>query len=273
MWGYSYRVDGVDLVDNNGPCQAVIVDDERSADLRGHDRDVAWREGQYHTPNKRRTGVDIPLRLIIRDRNADNTVTHPDGKIGHAQSNVQEVKALLAPGQHILTRTAPHVGDQQTDVERIPGLGRAGDTLVYLAICHATFPFWRELPPVSFTESGINAAAATLEVTVAGDVAVPDATITITAGSQPVTNARIEIPSTGRYIHITDTVAAGESVVIDCRTKTATHSSDGIWDRALLRGFADFFILPRGTYDLDITCDAGTLDFDVTVDFHSLRET
>lgn len=270
-WPYSYEVDGTDLVDNNGPCKAVVIMDERSADLRGFDRDIAWQEGQYHTANKRRTGVDLPLKLILRDRNSDNTVTHPDGHAGHIQQNLQAVKRLLVPGQHVLSRHAPDVGDQEIDVERIPGLGRQGDTLEYLAVCHAAFPFWREVPAVSFTDSFTGDGS--LSVTVAGDVAVSNATITIAAGAQPVTNPRIEIPSTGRFVQYTDTIAAGDSVEIDVRNCTATHSADGIVDRALSRGFADTFVLPRGTYNLDVTSDAGTLDYDVTVEFFNLRET
>lgn len=268
---YSYAVDGTSLVENDGPCKRVAIEDERRADLRGHDRDIAWQEGQYHTANKRRTGVDLPLVMGLRDRNSDNTVTHEDGNEGHRQENIQRVKALFVPGQHVLTRHAPHVGDQAIDVEVIPGIGGYLDKGVYLAVCHAAFPFWRETPAQSFSDT-FNTESETLEITVAGDVPIPNATITFEANAQPVTNPRVEL-STGRFVQYTDTIAAGESVEIDVRNCTATHSTDGTVDRALSRGFADTLVLPRGTYNVDVTCDAGTLDYDVTIEFWNLRET
>jgi len=271
-WDYDYEIGGIPIL-NYGT--SVRIPEEIRARKRGTNAVIPWQHGERSTQPKLYFPLDFPVEILLRYTNAAGAVVHADGAPGHVYENYLALKRLFSGDQIsgslvTLARTLPHAGDVEIDVEVIDEVRPSSDARFRVVfLCRAPFPFWRAAVPSSFTDT-YTTASDTLAVVVGGNEPVPNAVITIEAGAQPVTNARVTHTPTGRFLQYSATLDAGESVVIDVGARTIVHSVDGPVDAALLKGYADWFVLPIGSYNLAVTATAGTLDFDVTVAFSNL---
>ena len=165
----------------------------------------------------------------------------------------------------------PHAGDVDIDFEVLDEIRPDGSTRFRMvALCRAPFPFWQNATQTVETETGKTTTTETIEVIVGGNTPVPNPVVIFAPDTQDVSNLRITHTPSGRFIQYSGIIAAGDTVTFDVGARTATHSVTGKVDAAQLKGFADWFVLPLGTYNLDLTCDSGTLDYDVTVSYYNL---
>lgn len=272
-WDYAYSIGGTALLDY---ATDVRIPDELRARKRGRNRVIAWKQGERSTQPKLYRALRFQLQMLLAYTDSAGVVTHVDGAAGHVYENYLELKRLISGDQLAgslvtLRRTMPHAGDVDIDFEVLQDIQPEGATRFRMvAFCEAPFPFWRDATLTVELETAKTGTVETLEVIVGGNEPVPDAVIVFAPDTQPVSNLRITHTPSGRFLQYSGTIAAGDTVTIDVGARTAVHSVTGAVDAALLKSHADWLVLPIGTFDLDLTCDAGTLDYDVTVSYYDL---
>lgn len=272
-WDYDYSIGGTALLDFTTD---IRIPEEKRARKRGRNRIIAWQQGERSTQPKLYRALDFELQMLLAYTDAAGDVTHVDGAPGHVYENYLDLKRLLSGDQLngslvTLRRTMPHAGDVDIDFEVLQDIRPDSSTRFRMvAFCTAPFPFWRSATQTVKTEVGKTATTETIEVIVGGNEPIPNAVIIFAPNTQPVSNLRIAHTPSGRFLQYSGIIDAGDTVTFDVGARTATHSVTGSVDPALLKGFADWFVLPIGTFDLDLTCDAGTLDYDVTVSYFDL---
>lgn len=272
-WDYDYKIGATALLDFTTD---VRIPNETRARLRGRNRIIAWKQGERSTQPKLYRALDFELQMLLAYTDSAGDVTHADGEAGHVYENYLELKRLISGDQLngslvTLRRTMPHAGDVDIDFEVLNEIKPDGSTRFRMvAFCTASFPFWRSAIQTVETETGKTTTTETIEVIVGGNIPIPNAVIIFAPNTQPVSNLRITHTPSGRFLQYSGTIDAGDTVTFDVGARTVVHSVTGAVDPALLKGFADWFVLPIGTFDLDLTCDAGTLDYDVTVSYFDL---
>lgn len=273
-WDYAYKIGSTALADY---ATSVRIPDEKRARLRGRNRTIIWKQGERSTQPKLYRALDFELQFLLRYTDPSGAITHGDGAPGHVYENYSEIKRLISGDQLngslvTLRRTLPHAGDVDIDFEVLDEIRPDSATRFrMIAFCRAPFPFWRAATQTIETETGKTTTTETIEVVVGGNTPVPDAVVVFAPNTQSVSNLRITHAASGRFLQYSGIIAAGDTVTFDIGARTAVHSADGPVDAAQLKGFADWFVLPLGTYNLDLTCDAGTLDYDVTVSYYDLE--
>lgn len=271
-WDYAYEIQGIPILDYG---TSVRIPEEIRARKRGTNLVVPWKHGERSTQPKLYQPLDFPVEILLRYTDPAGAITHPDGAPGHVYENYLELKRLFSGNQIdgslvTLARTLPHAGPVEIDVEVLDEVRPSSNArFAAIFLCRAPFPFWRAATPSSFTDT-YTTASDTLAVVVGGNEPVPNPVVTIAADTQPVTNPRVTHTPTGRFLQYSATLDAGDEVVIDVGARSIVHSVDGPVDAALLKGYADWLVLPIGSYNLAVTATAGTLDFDVTVEFSDL---
>jgi hypothetical protein len=278
-WDYDYLVAPL----GSTPTTALLdyatdvrIPEEKRARKRGRNRTIAWQQGERSTQPKLYRALDFELQILLAYTNSAGIVTHTDGAPGHVYENYLEIKRLLSGdilngSQVTLRRTLPHAGIVDIDFEVLDEIRPdSGTRFRMVAFCRAAFPFMRSATQTVETETGKTTTTETIEVIVGGNEEIPNAVIVFAPDTQDVSNLRITHTPSGRFLQYSGIITAGDTVTIDVGARTAVHSVDGNVDAALLKAHADWLILPVGTYDLDLTCDAGTLDYDVTVSYYDL---
>ncbi len=272
-WDYAYKIGATALLDY---ATDVRIPQEKRARLRGRNREIPWKQGERSTQPKLFRALDFELQFLMRYTNSAGIVTHGDGAPGHVYENYSEVKRLMSGDQLngslvTLRRTMPHAGDVDIDFEVLDEIRPDSSTRFRMVcFCRAPFPFWQSATQTIETETNKTTTTETIEVVVGGNTPIPNAVITFAPNTQDVSNLRITHTPSGRFLQYSGIITAGDTVVFDVGARTAVHSVDGAVDAAHAKGFADWMVLPLGTYDLDLTCDSGTLDYDVTVSYYDL---
>jgi len=108
----------------------------------------------------------------------------------------------------------------------------------------------------------------TITVTNGGNKTVRDAVITITAGAANITSVTIESGSSD--FTITDTILAGNSLVIDCGAFSVLNNGVNTYTNfsyASNHAIPEWLLLPSGNTDIDVTFAGGSTDSTVTVAF------
>lgn len=272
-WDYDYKIGATALLDY---ATSVRIPDEKRARLRGRNREIPWQQGERSTQPKLYRALSFELQFLLRYTDPTGTIIHVDGAPGHVYENYSEIKRLISGDQLngslvTLRRTMPHSGDVDIDFEVLDEIRPDTSTRFRMvAFCQAPFPFWREAIQTVETETGKTSTTETIEVVVGGNVPIPNAVVIFAPNTQPVSNLRITHTPSGRFLQFSGIIDAGDTVTFDVGARTAIHSVDGAVDAAQLKSHADWLVLPLGTSDLDLTCDAGTLDYDVTVSYFNL---
>lgn len=271
-WPYNYRADGTQLATY---AKVVRIPNEGRGPKRGDDKTIPWRHGVRRTTGKFFDEWEFPLECDLRYTNGSGAITHANGKAGHAYENYRALKNLLTDGGGdgvvTLARNEPDAGEVEIDIEVADAI-RTGDPWFRAQfLCRAAFPFWRSASIYTATKTAIATSSDTLAVVIAGDVPLFNPVITITADTQPVTNARVQVPTgaggphADKYVQLAATIAAGDSRIIDIGARTVVDGAGDNKDAELSVAYADWMPLPVGSYSLAITCDTGSLDFDVQV--------
>jgi hypothetical protein len=271
-WDYAYKIGATALLDY---ATDIRIPNEKRARRRGRNREIVWKQGERSTQPKLYRALDFELQMLLAYTDSAGAITHTDGAPGHVYENYLELKRLLSGDQIngsliTLRRTMPHAGIVDIDFEVLDEI-RPGDTRFRMvAFCRAPFPYWQAGTQTVETEVGKTTTTETIEVVVGGNEGIPNAVIIFAPDTQDVSNLRITHTPSGRFLQYSGIITAGDTVTFDVGERTVVHSVDGAVDAALLKSHADWLVLPVGTYNLDLTCDAGTLDYDVTVSYYDL---
>lgn len=222
---------------------------------------VADRHGVWPDPAQMYNDRMFSLDMVVLPQSVTGAVTHPQGAHGHLQDNIDTLLALFHSDSLLdLRRTMPDGTTRQLYAEVIDAFTIAGGPLVrrFTAILRAPWPFWAELPAETDTEA-VSAASHPYTIAVGGNVPVADPVIRFTA-TAAVTNPRLTVDDTGRYLEYTGVLAITDWVEFDLAARTVTMKNGNPGDAYLTRNDGPWLELPADDATLALTASstAGT---------------
>lgn len=190
----------------------------RTPARRGKDLVVPGVHGELHLANKRYGAANLVLKLWVRGVNADGSIPTSDtaGRLAFHE-NLRALMALFTVEDRIRLRhtlsdgSVREIAGEVTDtiVPDVQGRGRWTLGQFNVAL-YCTYPFWRDLDPVTSTVSSAVGSATLAEF--AGTTAqIEDLVLTF----GPQSNPRLEQASTGVWVAVDRIIGGGQTLVVD----------------------------------------------------------
>jgi len=247
--------------------------------------EVAYNDGEFSDPRKWFRAKEIPLKMVLLDRDENGTVTHVEGAEGHLRENLDTWMAALYQRNSFLDlqKYVPTVGGGyhwRSAACEVVDFFPFEDENKIVRECITTFRMveglWRQYeltgtdaPQKSTTVAGITGTSQAVNVTTGGNAPVRgglsgafeiefDATTAIT-------NPRFETDVNGEFVQYSGVVDAGETLLIDIGTQTATIDGTTRADAGLISGHAWMIDLDPATTTACTASVSSASNYDVTV--------
>jgi hypothetical protein len=208
---------------------------------RGGNQEADGRHGAIHTPRKKYRGRRAVFEFWLRGTLPDGTV--PQDPKSEFYTNLHRLAQILAQDRVLMVHQLPDGTRREILVEVVtavePSRYRTGDLAKVGLAFDSADAFWQAQQPTTVELS--LPAGATYELTefAASDAPIDDALITFQPGPSPV----LTQTDTGIFLAYDATIAAGQTLDVDCqawrgsgtgglvfdRTKLRTHPADGRW--------------------------------------------
>ena len=272
-FGYSnYKLNGTSLQNYAWAISTVTGLDSLPA-RRGTNNPTPYQDGDYSFGEKFYSSRRFVANVQIFAQDATGAVTSSDGAEYHLRKNVDDFKTLCHqnPGlQTVSFEVKDGVGGSVTreiDVEALVVADmRSDNNLIRSFVVEFTAPrpFWRELPLITVTRTGISTDSFNIDT--AGNAPIGDAVITVDAVA-PSSTPHLECTITGDRITISDVgILTNDQFVIDLGSKT--YTKNGIRaDAFVQRESAPFLRLPAAS-SLAMTFGSVSGSFDLKMEYY-----
>jgi hypothetical protein len=252
---------------------------------RSGNQEVAYRDGEFSDPRKWFRAKEIPLKMLLLDRDASGLVTNPEGAEGHLRENLDAWMGALYKRNSFLDLQkyvpAPGGGFHWRSAAcEVVDFFPIEDENKIVRECITTFRMveglWRQYettgtaaPQKSVSVANVTTTTQAVNVPVGGNAPVRGGLagafeIEFEANSA-ITNPRFETDANGEFVQYSGSLSAGEVLVIDVGQQTATIDGTTRADAGLTSGHAWMIDLdPDGTTACTASVSSAS-DFDIAV--------
>lgn len=203
-------------------------------DRDGENVPVPGRHGTARAPRKKYGGRMAPFDLLIRGRTAAGAV--PADPVAQIDANLRELGAVLALDSGLLVQTLADGTQRQILAECRASIKGKREKVGSLAVVPVVFEshesFWRALTATTAGPFALTTGSTRLMTEFAvSDAPIDDPIVTFGPGFNPT----LTDPATNVFVAYDATIAAGQSIVLDCSTWLGSGTGGLVFDRTKLR--------------------------------------
>lgn len=254
-YGYSYQVDGSDIVDDaNGPCTYAILE-EGGSGKRAELVEIAYKHGVY-----------VSDRHWSKARLMNFRTGYLNGTPAEIYQYKEDLMFLMTTGIRTLSRVDPYIGAVDASILVTEEIRQPSgpDRFDWVWPVWLLSGFWQESTASHDNDdTGLGASANLTQLVLGGSHAMePVFTIDcVSAGSNPA----IEDPATGDLLIAAASFSTSDTIVIDVPNRLVTLNGTRVKNLVSINRGHWMEFGARTTVDLDFTSDSGTWDVNTTV--------
>jgi len=236
--------------------------------MRGQNPKTPYRHGSYSYGRKFFEEKFMVLKMAILGTDANGAITMADAW-AHLYKNLDDFLGLMYDDTQLTLSRYLADGTTQREIsveainEAVVKTESQDQRYLVNVPLLAARPFWRALPMIIDTESGITGTRA-FNIDIAGNAPTDDMIITIdctSAGSTP----ELSVPLTEEVISIKDgAISAGDQIIVNLKDRAFTKN--GVrYDQSVDHNRAWFIELPKGpaTIGMEFTSISGTYNLKI----------